>query len=270
MAVIGPSGSGKSSVVFAGLIAQLRQMDGELGGTPGNSGEFKDFPKYSSSFVIEDFRPGSDPFQGLAATLLPLLEPEMSITDQLVEVRRLTESLSQGELPLMDVVDRIVQKADEESGINSELRKPTESTRLLLVIDQFEELYTLCPNPETRYNFMDVLFEIIDLQQYQARPSFTLVFTCLFQYTDKNVFELRHDGFDFIYDYVFFFSFSANALNRSIRINPGLQSNTQMSCVWNYFPDLRPRFHNLCTMRTVGGTQIQDNAGQWSCEQIFG
>jgi DNA-binding SARP family transcriptional activator/ABC-type branched-subunit amino acid transport system ATPase component len=143
VAVIGPSGSGKSSVVQAGLVAELRQGPG---------------------WLIEDFRPGSDPFQALAATLLPLLEPELSITAQLVEVRKLVESLIAGDLPLADVVDRILQQADD-------------ATRLLLVVDQFEELYTLCPDPEIRYSFMDMLFEVIDLQQYQTRPTFTLVFT---------------------------------------------------------------------------------------------
>lgn len=161
VAVIGPSGSGKSSVVFAGLIAHLCRMNED-------SNRLNDD---SSLFIIEDFRPGSDPFQSLAATLLPLLEPKMTITDQLVEARRLTERLSRADLPLVDVVDQILQKADE-AGENSML-----SPHLVLVIDQFEELYTLCPDPETRYNFMDALFEIIDLQQYRSRPTFTLVFT---------------------------------------------------------------------------------------------
>ena len=112
-AVIGSSGSGKSSVAFAGLVAHLRQEQG---------------------WLIEVFRPGSDPFQSLAATLLPLLEPELSETSQLVETRKLAKSLSAGELPLADVVGRVLQKS---SG----------TTRFLLVADQFEELYTLCRGP---------------------------------------------------------------------------------------------------------------------------
>ena len=143
VAVIGPSGSGKSSVVQAGLAAQLRQEAG---------------------WLIDDFRPGSDPFGGLAATLLPLLEPDLGVTDQLVELRKLAESLQSGQLPLADVIDKILQQHPEAS-------------RFLLVADQFEELYTLCPEAELRYNFLDLLFEIIDLQQYQTEPSFTLVFT---------------------------------------------------------------------------------------------
>ena len=144
VAVIGPSGSGKSSVVQAGLVARLRQQE--------------------EGWLIDEFRPGSDPFGGLAATLLPLLEPDLSVTDQLVELRKLDESLENRELPLADIIDRIL------------LQHP-EASRLLLVVDQFEELYTLCPDPETRYSFLDLLFEIIDLQQYQTQPIFTLVFT---------------------------------------------------------------------------------------------
>ncbi|HRV94888.1 MAG TPA: protein kinase, partial [Anaerolineae bacterium] len=167
VAVIGPSGSGKSSVVFAGLIAQLRRMSSNRSGSPHNS----------PAFIIEDLRPGGHPFQSVAATLLPLLEPEMTITDQLVEARRLTERLSQGDLTLVDVVDRILQAAEAGTGANFERRDHAEPAHLVLVIDQFEELYTLCPDAETRYNFMDALFEIIDLQQYRSRPAFTLVFT---------------------------------------------------------------------------------------------
>ncbi|MCB0166335.1 MAG: protein kinase, partial [Anaerolineae bacterium] len=174
VAVIGPSGSGKSSVVQAGLVARLGNNKDELMNSASPSSSIID---HHSSFIIDTFRPGSDPFRSLAATLLPLLEPEMTITDQLVEVRRLTERLSQGDLTLIDVVDRILQAAEAGIGANSERRDHPEPAHLVLVIDQFEELYTLCPDPEVRYNFMDMLFEIIDLQQYQTRPAFTLVFT---------------------------------------------------------------------------------------------
>ncbi|MCB9101985.1 MAG: protein kinase [Anaerolineales bacterium] len=221
VAVIGPSGSGKSSVVFAGLVAQLRRISRDHSGSPHNA----------PTFIIEDLRPGGNPFHSLAATLLPLLEPEMTITDQLVEARRLTERLSRGDLSLVDVVDRILQAAEagepstpsqsppargrsqyfppsggDRGGENmghpklsalapsqgEERRQipPSEGLggpapvmnlrplpHLVLVIDQFEELYTLCPDAETRYNFMDALFEIIDRQQYRRQPAFTLVFT---------------------------------------------------------------------------------------------
>lgn len=53
VAVIGSSGSGRSAVVHAGLLAQLRSQD---------------------HWRIVSFRPGSCPFHFLAAALIPQLE----------------------------------------------------------------------------------------------------------------------------------------------------------------------------------------------------
>ncbi|MBP0019394.1 MAG: trypsin-like peptidase domain-containing protein [Cyanobacteria bacterium SBLK] len=127
VAVIGASGSGKSSVVFAGLIPQLREQGG---------------------WLIESFRPGDCPFRNLAARLLPLLEGQMSETDRLAEVKKLTKKLDEGELIIGDVLERIVEKRSGE--------------RLLLVADQFEELYTLCREDAERQRFLDGLLEACD------------------------------------------------------------------------------------------------------------
>jgi hypothetical protein len=127
VAVIGPSGSGKSSVVFAGLIPQLRSQN---------------------TWLIEDFRPGDRPFRHLAAKLVPLLEPQMSETDRLVEVNKLAVSLKGGDLALRDVVRRILEK--------------NAGTRLLLVADQFEELYTLCKEESERQQFLNRLLEALN------------------------------------------------------------------------------------------------------------
>jgi predicted Ser/Thr protein kinase len=143
LAVIGSSGSGKSSVVYAGLLAHLRS---------------------EASWLIITFRPGSGPFEALAAQLIPYLEPDLSETDHLVETRKLAERLQAGELLLTQVVDRILEKTPGAS-------------RLLLVADQFEELFTLCPEPEVRYTFLDVLLELVDLQPFLTKRTFTLVFT---------------------------------------------------------------------------------------------
>jgi CHAT domain/AAA ATPase domain len=110
VAVIGASGSGKSSVVFAGLIPQLRRL--------GN-------------WLIISCRPSDRPFHSLAAAIIPYLESQLSETDQLVESNKLAAALISKDLALPDVIERILRKNDG-------------NTQLLLVIDQFEELYTLC------------------------------------------------------------------------------------------------------------------------------
>jgi WD40 repeat protein/DNA-binding SARP family transcriptional activator len=124
--IIGPSGSGKSSVLFAGLVPRLRE---------------------EGHWTIADFRPGSDPFQALAAALIPLLETEMSETDRLVETRKLARSLQSGDLPLTDALERIVTK-------------DARADRLLLIADQFEELYTLVGDLDEQKRFLDTLLEL--------------------------------------------------------------------------------------------------------------
>ncbi|MBD1935642.1 MULTISPECIES: CHAT domain-containing protein [Cyanophyceae] len=137
VAVIGPSGSGKSSVVFAGLIPQLRS---------------------EQTWVIEAFRPSDRPFRNLAAKLVPLLETQMSETDQLLEINKLATALRQGDLRLRDASARILEKKSGD--------------RLLLVVDQFEELYTLCRDARERLLFLDNL-----LEASEYTPNFTLVLT---------------------------------------------------------------------------------------------
>ncbi len=125
-AIVGPSGSGKSSVVFAGLVPRLRQ---------------------EGTWLITSFRPGDRPFHSLAAALMPFLEPQRSETDRLIEINKLAQHLQQGELPLQDVIKTIKQKLI--------------STHLLLIADQFEELYTLCRETEIRQQFLDELLTAI-------------------------------------------------------------------------------------------------------------
>ena len=141
--VIGPSGSGKSSVIFAGLVPALRK---------------------EGNWMIVTFRPGSDPFLGLASALLPHLEPELSEIDTLVETQKSARALANGELSLTALVDRIVQKNES-------------AEKLLLVTDQFEELYTLCPAPQVRQVFLLTLLETIEQQMFQREPALSLLFT---------------------------------------------------------------------------------------------
>jgi WD40 repeat protein/DNA-binding SARP family transcriptional activator len=139
--VIGPSGSGKSSVVSAGLIAHLRQEEG---------------------WSIIKFRPGKDPFQALAVALLPLLDPQLSETDLLVESRKMAVALSEAMLPLRDVLARILSKSQQ-------------TNRLLLVGNQFEELYTAGIDEGIHYRFLDSMLLAIEEQRSRAEPKLTVV-----------------------------------------------------------------------------------------------
>jgi len=120
--ILGASGSGKSSVVLAGLVPKLQQ-----------DGHWK----------FTHFRPGSDPFQALAEALVPLYEPEKNATEQIHQARQLAEYFVNGSVPLKDVFARI--------------KRNHPNNRVLLIADQFEELYTLCSNEKIRRSFLDTL-----------------------------------------------------------------------------------------------------------------
>jgi signal transduction histidine kinase len=143
VAVVGPSGSGKSSVVFAGLLPRLRPEDG---------------------WLTASLRPSDRPFHGLAAALLPLLGSDRGETEWLVETRKLGEALGRGEVALSDVMDGVLT---QHSGTG----------RLLLVADQFEELYTLCRDPDERQRFLDRLLAPLRVEAPPFPPRLTLVLT---------------------------------------------------------------------------------------------
>ncbi len=133
VAVVGPSGIGKSSVVKAGLVPALRK-----GALPG-----------SERWVISDMFPGSYPFEELSAALLRVA---VERPDNLVE------ELAGDELGMRRVVKRILPPGSE----------------LLLVIDQFEELFTLTADEETRRRVLDGLTALAGDPRSQVRVVITL------------------------------------------------------------------------------------------------
>ena len=140
--VIGASGSGKSSVVFAGLIPRLRA---------------------EGTWLIESFRPQSQPFYGLASALVRLLKPELDEIEQPGRAAKLANEMNQGRLMISQVVASILER---NSG-----------KRILLVIDQFEELYSLCRDEKERQRFLDQLLSAVEVTSAQRTPNFTFVFT---------------------------------------------------------------------------------------------
>ena len=122
--IVGPSGAGKSSIVYAGLLPRLRKED----------------------WLVIHFRPGGLPFSSLAGALMPHLEPDLSETERLVEQGKLVKAWRNGELGLIPVLERLAQKRQGPG-------------RILLAVDQFEELYTLCPASEEQRHFLDLLLD---------------------------------------------------------------------------------------------------------------
>jgi WD40 repeat protein len=133
IAVVGPSGIGKSSVVKAGLVPALRRVA----------------QQGSDRWVVTDMFPGSYPFEELAAALLRVAveRPEDVV-----------EELARDELGIRRVVKQILPPGSE----------------LLLVVDQFEELFTLTADQETRRRFLAGLTALAGDPRSGARVLVTL------------------------------------------------------------------------------------------------
>lgn len=121
LAVLGASGSGKSSVVRAGLLYQLQQGR-KLSG--------------SDTWQLRIFRPGEHPLQSLAQAFLDGELSDIQRASQLGQAEELINKGSQGLGQLIDAAN---------------------CERVVLVVDQFEEVFTLCENTQARQRFFDCL-----------------------------------------------------------------------------------------------------------------
>jgi WD40 repeat protein len=122
VAVVGPSGSGKSSVVRAGVIPALR--DGAL---PG-SAQWRSYPP-----IV----PGANPLTSLARLLAP---PDAGDT----------------------WADQQVAAMLSSPGHLAKLVAALGDTPALICVDQFEELFTLCEDERERDAFIDNLIDLSD------------------------------------------------------------------------------------------------------------
>jgi energy-coupling factor transporter ATP-binding protein EcfA2 len=117
LAVLGPSGSGKSSLLRAGLLPAVRG-----GILPG-----------SEAWGIRVLSPGPRPLTSLAA--------------------QMTHQFS--EAPIHQTLDRLREDARSlDLAASVALSERPSSERVLLVIDQFEELFTLCSDEDERTGFL--------------------------------------------------------------------------------------------------------------------
>ncbi len=106
LVVLGASGSGKSSLVRAGLIPQLKT--GALEG--------------SQTWHYATIKPGARPLDALAAELAQLQNRDLELA------LRLSRSLAESDRALLMAADILVEQEDGQ--------------RLMMVVDQFEELWT--------------------------------------------------------------------------------------------------------------------------------
>ncbi|WP_242040283.1 nSTAND1 domain-containing NTPase [Anabaena subtropica] len=126
LAVLGASGSGKSSVVRAGLLNAIQQ------------GERRDTANWH---ILPVITPGNDPLASLAAAFINLNEPDGRKS-------RLCQTYS---------------RALQEEGAKAlaELVADYQPNPVVLVIDQFEEVFTLCHDSQERQKFFACLMDVL-------------------------------------------------------------------------------------------------------------
>jgi len=117
LAIVGPSGSGKSSIALAGLIPALKR--GALFG--------------SQEWFYVQITPGNNPLQQLADGLLSIAASTPT---------SLTDLFGADDDALATIIPNIL---------------PVDSSELILLIDQFEEIFTLVADEEIRARFLKLL-----------------------------------------------------------------------------------------------------------------
>ena len=115
--VVGRSGSGKSSLVFAGLVPALRREPSRL-------------------WNVLSLRPGPEPLRSLAAAFNPRTESE-GAAEYAKKITKEADELRTGDSDLLSHMIR--EELDRAEG---------NPDRLLLYIDQWEEFYAQAPSPD--------------------------------------------------------------------------------------------------------------------------
>ncbi|MGJ3239089.1 MAG: protein kinase domain-containing protein [Anaerolineae bacterium] len=134
LALIGASGSGKSSLVRAGMIPALRE----------------DAVEGSREWFYSTMVPGDDPLRELSEAILRIA---------IIAPENWGISLSEGPQKLHQLLNLIL---------------PDDGSELLLFIDQFEETFTLCDDEQMRQLFLDSLWYAVHQPDSRLRLIITL------------------------------------------------------------------------------------------------
>ena len=169
IAVVGASGSGKSSVVFAGLIPQLKRDK-------------------NRDWQIISFRPGNNPFESLAiafGSILTKVNPsgnDLTTETVVINLPNSPMETGDGEIGFEDSHQQKLAELELEVDLKASdlglfnaietFIQDAPRTHLVLIADQFEELYTLYHHAEERQIFLDNLLNAVD-----KAPNFTLILT---------------------------------------------------------------------------------------------
>jgi len=144
LAVVGPSGSGKSSVVMAGLLPRL-----QAGGLPGSE----------KWIYLDPIVPGLHPVESLALAFAEKL-PHRS---------------------LHTIRDDLEDESAEGLHLHAAVLAGRQGTKVMLVVDQFEELFTLTTSEEERQHFLALLLNAVTA----ARGPVVMILTLRADFFDR-------------------------------------------------------------------------------------
>lgn len=133
LAIVGASGSGKSSLARAGLIPAWSE-------------------EHAGQVDVHIVTPGVHPLESLAISLT-------RYTESVTAAETLVADLRQSPRSLRLYVRRLLQK---------------DKSRILLLVDQFEETFTLCKDAEERQAFIENLLGLVEEGGEEVRLIFTL------------------------------------------------------------------------------------------------
>ncbi|WP_031482687.1 WD40 repeat domain-containing protein [Streptomyces bicolor] len=154
--LVGASGAGKSSLLNAGLVTALQ--NGALSSEGGGNGP---------AGTVVQFVPGSDPLAELSRRI-----PELAdvVRPSAARDRRGAERSSAPSADAVGPGDAAGREAGGEPGPGTDLTRATRDAlhawarreapsgaRPVLIVDQFEETFTLCPDEADRRTFVQVL-----------------------------------------------------------------------------------------------------------------
>jgi serine/threonine protein kinase/WD40 repeat protein len=150
--IVGPSGCGKSSFVRAGVVPRLREQ---------------------GAWMVFESRPGLDPFANLCARLLFEGNSSDLSGEETLREHQAKISSEKGINPL--AIDRQVLRQNPRL-LSLALRAIANQAqaRVLLFIDQLEELFTLVDDPELQQAYLQAICSAADDHQDPVRVVFTI------------------------------------------------------------------------------------------------
>ncbi|MGG6292897.1 caspase family protein [Leptolyngbya sp. AN02str] len=138
--VLGASGSGKSSLARAGVLHELRQGKHITG---------------SDRWRLKLITPSENPMRSLASAFIDSTLPDLERAEQLRRAEQFLQAGGQGLAQLIRAT--LAPETSITTGIGDSPR-----ARMVLLIDQFEEVFTLCRDEAIRRQFFNCLITAIE------------------------------------------------------------------------------------------------------------